>query len=138
MLLLLGLLFIPESPRWLAMTGRQQELEVALRKLNGKHADVALMMRAIQPSASVQASGRDPSMKLKDLLAPTLRRPLLVRQEAGGRGEGGMRGSWGASRRGGADWSGAHDPPTIFGYQCGYVLCGKHFFCSGVQKPKHS
>ena len=86
MLLLLGLLFIPESPRWLAMTGRQHDLEVALRKLNGKHADVASMMRAMQPSASVQESGRDPSMKLKDLLAPALRRPLLVRQGAEDRG----------------------------------------------------
>ncbi|PRQ26213.1 putative major facilitator, sugar transporter, major facilitator superfamily [Rosa chinensis] len=39
---LFGLFFIPESPRWLAKTGRHKDFEVALQKLRGKNADVSL------------------------------------------------------------------------------------------------
>nr|CAD1829170.1 unnamed protein product [Ananas comosus var. bracteatus] len=38
--LLVGLFFIPESPRWLAKVGQQKEFQVALRKLRGKNADI--------------------------------------------------------------------------------------------------
>ncbi|XP_015055044.1 sugar transporter ERD6-like 8 [Solanum pennellii] len=47
-LLFLGLFFIPESPRWLAMNGQQEEFEAALRKLRGKDADISYERSTIQ------------------------------------------------------------------------------------------
>ncbi|XP_023904687.1 sugar transporter ERD6-like 5 isoform X4 [Quercus suber] len=39
---LLGLFFIPESPRWLAKIGRKKECEAALQHLRGQNADITL------------------------------------------------------------------------------------------------
>ncbi|KAG4948696.1 hypothetical protein JHK82_041877 [Glycine max] len=39
--LLVGLCFIPESPRWLAKVGREKEFQLALSRLRGKHADIS-------------------------------------------------------------------------------------------------
>lgn len=38
---LLGLIFIPESPRWLAKVGREKEYEASLQRLRGKNADIS-------------------------------------------------------------------------------------------------
>ncbi|KAL8136070.1 hypothetical protein AgCh_010606 [Apium graveolens] len=38
---LLGLPFIPESPRWLAKIGREKDSESALQRLRGKNADIS-------------------------------------------------------------------------------------------------
>ncbi|GKF23243.1 sugar transporter ERD6-like protein 7, partial [Tanacetum coccineum] len=46
--LLVGLFFVPESPRWLAKIGKQKEFEAALRKLRGKDADVSAEADEIQ------------------------------------------------------------------------------------------
>ncbi|CAB4281485.1 unnamed protein product [Prunus armeniaca] len=46
--IIFGLFFIPESPRWLAKTGRQRDFEVALQKLRGKDADVSQEAAEIQ------------------------------------------------------------------------------------------
>ncbi|PON85517.1 Major facilitator, sugar transporter-like [Trema orientale] len=37
----IGLFFIPESPRWLAKIGREHECEAALRRLRGKNANIS-------------------------------------------------------------------------------------------------
>ncbi|KAK7292332.1 hypothetical protein RIF29_08110 [Crotalaria pallida] len=39
--LLIGLWFIPESPRWLAKVGHEKEFQVALRRLRGKDVDIS-------------------------------------------------------------------------------------------------
>ncbi|XP_044499472.1 sugar transporter ERD6-like 5 isoform X2 [Mangifera indica] len=36
-----GVFFIPESPRWLAMVGREKELDASLQKLRGRNADIS-------------------------------------------------------------------------------------------------
>nr|XP_023872458.1 sugar transporter ERD6-like 5 isoform X1 [Quercus suber] len=38
---LVGLFFIPESPRWLAKIGKEKELETVLQRLRGKNVDVS-------------------------------------------------------------------------------------------------
>ncbi|GLT90378.1 hypothetical protein SLE2022_083130 [Rubroshorea leprosula] len=41
LLQLMGLAFIPESPRWLAKTSRMEEFEATLQQLRGRHADIS-------------------------------------------------------------------------------------------------
>ncbi|GFQ02504.1 sugar transporter erd6-like 16 [Phtheirospermum japonicum] len=47
-LLLVGLFFIPESPRWLAKVGLKNEFNLAIRNLRGKDADVSHEAAEIQ------------------------------------------------------------------------------------------
>ncbi|KAL9271827.1 Sugar transporter ERD6-like 7-like protein [Drosera capensis] len=47
-ILLVGLFFIPESPRWLLKRGHHKEFEVALQKLRGKDVDVTRESEEIQ------------------------------------------------------------------------------------------
>uniref|UniRef100_A0A164SIM6 Major facilitator superfamily (MFS) profile domain-containing protein n=1 Tax=Daucus carota subsp. sativus TaxID=79200 RepID=A0A164SIM6_DAUCS len=51
--LLVGLFFIPESPRWLAKVGLEKEFEVALRRLRGKDADVSAEAAEIKAKGEV-------------------------------------------------------------------------------------
>ncbi|BBH10345.1 Sugar transporter ERD6-like 6 [Prunus dulcis] len=64
--IIFGLFFIPESPRWLAKTGRQKDFEVALQKLRGKDADISHEAAEIQVvvtglgAAVMDKAGRKP------------------------------------------------------------------------------
>ncbi|MCL7048604.1 hypothetical protein MKW94_030000 [Papaver nudicaule] len=75
-ILLVGLSFIPESPRWLAKVGRQKEFETALQRLRGRDADVS------HESAEIQDYIEDiehlPKAKMVDLLQRKYIRPLII------------------------------------------------------------
>ncbi|CAN1285124.1 Sugar transporter ERD6-like 17 [Linum perenne] len=47
---LLGLFFVPESPRWLAQVGRRREFEASLKSLRGKDTDINHEKQEIQIS----------------------------------------------------------------------------------------
>lgn len=74
--LIVGLLFIPESPRWLAKVGKREELSSCLQRLRGREFSIASEIAEIQ--AAMEASNAMPSVKLSDLKQRKLFRPLLA------------------------------------------------------------
>jgi MFS transporter, SP family, galactose:H+ symporter len=69
----LGMLFLPESPRWLAMCGRHAKARAMLIRIRGT-SDVSAELLEIERSL-MHAVERG---KLSDLLAPSIRPALLV------------------------------------------------------------
>ncbi|KAH7572001.1 hypothetical protein JRO89_XS04G0183600 [Xanthoceras sorbifolium] len=65
-LLFVGLFFIPESPRWLAMVGRQREFEAALSKLRGPGANISSEQAEIEDSLAIMR--QLPKITIPDLL----------------------------------------------------------------------
>ncbi|KAG0599868.1 hypothetical protein M758_12G184100 [Ceratodon purpureus] len=74
--LIVGLLFVPESPRWLAKAGKKEELSSCLQKLRGVDFNIANEIADIQ--AAMEASNALPSVKLSDLKQRKLYRPLIA------------------------------------------------------------
>ncbi|KAJ7568985.1 hypothetical protein O6H91_01G056100 [Diphasiastrum complanatum] len=76
-LLLLGLCFIPESPRWLAKAADDDKLVASLKALRGKNCDISTELAeikdAVEESIKLQFS-----VNISDLCNRSLFRPLLA------------------------------------------------------------
>ncbi|KAG0551003.1 hypothetical protein BDA96_01G386300 [Sorghum bicolor] len=87
-LLLAGLYFIPESPRWLANVGREKEFHTSLQKLRGQDADVS--EEAIEIKEYIESLRSFPKARLQDLFlskniyAVIVGVGLMVFQQLGG------------------------------------------------------
>ncbi|XP_057535073.1 sugar transporter ERD6-like 7 isoform X2 [Amaranthus tricolor] len=87
-IMLLGLFFIPESPRWLAKREHQEEFKAALQKLRGCDADVTLEAAAIQ--SCIEELKQQPNASIFDLFQKkyvhcvTIGVGLMVLQQIGG------------------------------------------------------
>ncbi|XP_068661174.1 sugar transporter ERD6-like 16 [Aristolochia californica] len=75
-ILLIGLCFIPESPRWLAKVGRQKDFEVALRRLRGKDADIS--NEAAEIKDYIETLENLPKGKILDLFNRRYARSVIV------------------------------------------------------------
>ncbi|WCJ23599.1 Major facilitator superfamily protein [Euphorbia peplus] len=64
-LLLAGLFFVPESPRWLMKVGREKEFLTSLQKLRGEGADVT--HEAAEIKDNIQTLGAEPETRFLDL-----------------------------------------------------------------------
>uniref|UniRef100_A0A0E0MHL5 Major facilitator superfamily (MFS) profile domain-containing protein n=1 Tax=Oryza punctata TaxID=4537 RepID=A0A0E0MHL5_ORYPU len=75
-ILIVGLSFIPESPRWLAKVGRQKEFEIALQCLRGKDADVSI--EAAEIKEFIETIENLPKAGVQDLFNRAYIRPVIV------------------------------------------------------------
>ncbi|KAJ7972850.1 Sugar transporter ERD6-like [Quillaja saponaria] len=86
--LLLGLFFIPESPRWLAKTGREKDFISALQKLRGKDADISHEADEIQDYIATLEQLPKPKLlelfQRRYLRSVTIGVGLMVCQQFGG------------------------------------------------------
>ncbi|KAJ0824829.1 putative major facilitator, sugar transporter, major facilitator superfamily [Helianthus annuus] len=73
-LLIAGLFFIPESPRWLV--GRKVEFENSLRKLRGEKANITAEAKEIQETILTLQSL--PKARLLDLFEPQYIKPVII------------------------------------------------------------
>ncbi|XP_073028290.1 sugar transporter ERD6-like 16 [Primulina eburnea] len=73
---LVGLCFIPESPRWLAKVGHRNEFELSLRTLRGKDADISQETAEIQKSIGTLQDL--PKVHIMDLFHAKYARPVII------------------------------------------------------------
>ncbi|XP_048504577.1 sugar transporter ERD6-like 7 isoform X2 [Beta vulgaris subsp. vulgaris] len=87
-ILLLGLFFIPESPRWLAKKGARKEFEAALQKLRGSDADInheaAEIQNYIEELEQLPKASMFDLFQTRYLRSVTIAVGLMVFQQFGG------------------------------------------------------
>ncbi|TYK16107.1 sugar transporter ERD6-like 16 isoform X1 [Cucumis melo var. makuwa] len=74
--LLVGLFFVPESPRWLAKVGEEKEFLSALQRLRGKNVNISA--EAIEIQDYIETMRSLPKVKLVDLFQSIYVRPLMI------------------------------------------------------------
>ncbi|CAL4939564.1 unnamed protein product [Urochloa decumbens] len=86
--LLVGLFFIPESPRWLANIGREKEFHASLQKFRGKDSDIS--EEATEIKGYIESIHRLPKARIQDIFqskniyAITVGVGLMIFQQLGG------------------------------------------------------
>ncbi|KAF5736031.1 sugar transporter ERD6-like 6 [Tripterygium wilfordii] len=75
-ILIPGLFFIPESPRWLAKMGLTEDFETSLQVLRGFDTDISVEVNEIK--RSVASSGRKTTIRFADLKRKRYWYPLMV------------------------------------------------------------
>ena len=74
LLFFLGMLFVPESPRWLAKNGRPQDARGILTKIGGENYARAALLEI----ESTLPKGEAQRVRFSDLLAPGMRKALVL------------------------------------------------------------
>uniref|UniRef100_M4DVQ1 Major facilitator superfamily (MFS) profile domain-containing protein n=2 Tax=Brassica campestris TaxID=3711 RepID=M4DVQ1_BRACM len=72
----IGLFFVPESPRWLAKVGADEELEYSLLRLRGRDADISREASEIQVMTKMLE--RDSKSRFSDLFQRKYRHIIVV------------------------------------------------------------
>uniref|UniRef100_A0A0D3GB79 Major facilitator superfamily (MFS) profile domain-containing protein n=2 Tax=Oryza TaxID=4527 RepID=A0A0D3GB79_9ORYZ len=75
-ILIPGLFFIPESPRWLAKMGKMEDFESSLQVLRGFETDIAVEVNEIK--RSVQSSRRRTTIRFADIKQKRYSVPLMI------------------------------------------------------------
>ncbi|KAG6787160.1 hypothetical protein POTOM_008793 [Populus tomentosa] len=75
-ILVFGLFLIPESPRWLAKRGREEEFQKALQKLRGKEADIS--QEATEIKDYIETLERLPKARFLDLFQRRYLRSVII------------------------------------------------------------
>ncbi|CAI0436168.1 unnamed protein product [Linum tenue] len=75
-ILIPGLFFIPESPRWLAKMGMMEDFEASLQVLRGFDADISLEVNEVK--RAVASAGRKQAIRFADLKRKRYWFPLMV------------------------------------------------------------